>query len=128
MTTTSNIEFKYNGKVYQTAPETHDCMGCAFDDDVTGGCANSVTTGVKCGLSAIIWVEKQPETKPTTEAESERTWALKQICDAYYQWDNNTSWNELQQELVKVHERERAKQDPEYQQYLLLKAKFEGQQ
>jgi hypothetical protein len=128
MTTTSNIEFKYNGKVYQQVPEISGCDYCAFE--ITDkACIASLSEGLNCGDgNGFIWVEKQAETKPTTEAESERTWTLKQICDAYYQWDNNTSWNELQQELVKVHERELAKQDPEYQQYLLLKAKFEGQQ
>ena len=127
MTTTSNIEFKYNGKVYQQAHGHNLCKGCALDCAVDMKGCNAVNDVQPCPYN-LIWVEKQLETKPTTEAESERTWTLTQIRDAYYQWDNNTSWNELQQELVKVHERERAKQDPEYQQYLLLKAKFEGQQ
>jgi hypothetical protein len=128
MTTTSNIEFTYNGKVYQQVSATRLCDGCALHYTVYKDGCNSANAVRPCS-DDFIYAEKQPETKTVAVQEpaepAEPVWTLTQICDAYYKWDNNTSWTELQQELVKLHERELAKQSPEYQQYLLLKAKFE---
>jgi hypothetical protein len=131
MTTTSNIEFTYNGKVYQATEESHSsCVGCAFryDSDACGDKLPRSDNGIDCCDFAGIWVEKQPETKPTPEATPERTWTLTQIEEAWDRWDAVDGWFELSQRLIDVHKEESLKQDPEYQQYLLLKAKFEEQQ
>ena len=106
---TSNIEFKYNGKVYQSVPEQgpNSCSGCVFvhlDND----CVYTSST-FNCSSNKVIWQEK-----------AEMTWTLDEIHQAYEDWDMYDGFSVL----ARILRKQKQGQDPEYQKYLELKAKF----
>ena len=107
---TSNIEFTYNGKVYQKVEEfvPDDCGGCVFEYD-SDGC-DSARSKINC--SGHVWKEK-PEQEVLR-------WTLDEIQQAYENWDMYDGFSGLSRILRK----QKQGQDPEYQKYLEMKAKF----
>ena len=103
----SNIEFKYNGKVYQAVPEIQEggCKGCAFDlsDD---GCIEAIKN-YSCNNSRVIWKEKSDP--------SILTWTEQEIREAY------AGWSGTLEDFIKILKKNK---DPDYQTSLELKAKF----
>lgn len=116
---TSNIEFTYNGKVYQSVPKSQrdGCKGCAFDlsDD---GCTEA-TSDCSCTINKVIWKEKPADSTESSQ-QTEMTWTLDEIHQAYEDWDMYDGFSALSRILRK----QKQGQDPEYQKYLELKAKF----
>ena len=121
----SNIEFKYNGKVYQPTLEesSQDCSGCAFLTE-NGTCAADEFPATdqdvvwKCTGRGFIWEEKGSSTeiacnKPEPEV---MTWTEQEIREAY------AGWSGTLEDFIKILKKNK---DPEYQKYLELKAKFE---
>ena len=131
----SNIEFKYNGKVYQAVEQSScDCEGCAFEHDPCALVNDEahVQTGYRCssGFLDMIWKEKQPENtvskglqpesnveKATTEPEP-LTWTLDEIEAIHEKLFRGCNFAPFSRALQK-------QKDPDYQKYLELKAKFE---
>ena len=126
---TSNIEFKYNGKVYQPTLEesSQSCSGCAFLTE-NGTCAADEFPATdqdvvwKCTGRWFIWEEKGSSTeiacnKPEPEV---MTWTLDEIHQAYEDWDMYDGFSVL----ARILRKQKQGQDPEYQKYLELKAKF----
>lgn len=103
--------FSFNGVLYEAAPETHGCTGCAFNSSVKG--CDTSNLFHKCGPSAIIWVKKEKETPVKTETETDYEIAER----LYKEWQFSShdytfiQWLEL-------------KKDPEYAEYIRLKEKF----
>lgn len=130
----SNIEFKYNGKVYQAVEQSScDCEGCAFEDYncTLVNVEAQAQTGHRCSswYLNIIWKEKQPENtvgedlqpesnveKATTQPEP-LTWTLDEIEAAYYRKWPGSDFVGFRCVLLE-------QKDPDYQKYLELKAKF----
>lgn len=126
---TSNIEFTYNGKVYQAAhgSERYGCTGCAFADTSCIGIADLAQeqTGKSCFCSeTLIWQEKpadsiessqQAEMTCDKQEPSVLTWTEQEIREAY------AGWSGTLEDFIKILKKNK---DPEYQKYLELKAKF----
>ena len=128
---TSNIEFTYNGKVYQKVEEfvPDDCGGCVFEYD-SDGCDSALR---KINCSGHVWKEKIEHNKPGTDALTGQLritcnkpepevlrWTLDEIQQAYEDWDMYDGFSVLSRILRK----QKQGQDPEYQKYLEMKAKF----
>lgn len=126
----SNIEFKYNGKVYQRGKEGGDCDDCVFnfpDMDCSRVMdAAEAQTGQRC--VDFAWQEKQGDNKVDTGLQENTedsepdvlTWTLDEIQQAYDDWDMYDGFSVL----VSILRKQKQGQDPEYQKYLELKAKF----
>lgn len=121
---TSNIEFKYNGKVYQAVAGGH-CAACAFDtgeyacDTVMDSAQTQ--TGYRC--DEYSWQEKPSSSTETACNKSEPSvpmWTLDEIEQAYNEWDTYDGFSVL----ARILRKQKQGEDPEYQKYLELKAKF----
>ena len=122
---TSNIEFTYNGKVYQAVPEVvqSSCEGCSFEK---WSIACDKAMGFhRCGLNSVIWQEKpadstessqQVKTTCNKSEPSVLTWTMEEIRKAHDKYDMRFPSGFIEA-LLKM-------KDPEYQKYLELKAKF----
>lgn len=128
---TSDIEFTYNGKVYQKVEEfvPDSCEGCVFKYDPEG--CDSARSKINC--SGHIWKEKPEHNKPDTDALNGQLqitcnklepevlrWTLDEIQQAYEDWDMYDGFSVLSRILRK----QKQGQDPEYQKYLEMKSKF----
>lgn len=121
---TSNIEFKYNGKVYQAVPEVVEssCEGCSFEK-WSISCDKAMGFH-RCGSKSVIWQEKpadstessqQVKTTCNKSEPSVLTWTEQEIREAYFDWTGG---------IESLIETLKKRKDPEYQKYLELRAKF----
>lgn len=125
---TPKVEFKYKGKVYQGVVQdaVKACDGCAFCGYVTDACAKS---DWQCLTTGIVWEEvRQPEPEVLMCSKSEAiTWTLDEIKTWYQEWVDSEGVSEVEEQaLLNIKREAMLKQDPDYQKYLELKAKFEG--
>jgi hypothetical protein len=113
----SKVTFEYEGKVYQSSPEEQVavCNGCALNSFGFNACAQ---TPILCGSNNIIWKEVQAE----QVAEEELTWTMQEIRNVCTRKCSLQLRHIIESELLAM----KKQQDPEYQKYLELKAKFEG--
>lgn len=122
---TSNIEFTYNGKVYQKVTELayDSCEGCDFEHD-SNGCDSALR---KINCSGSVWKEKKGDNtvestlqvKPNDAAAKQLTemnWNEQEIREVFLN-GNWWGWSTFIDQLKTV-------KDQEFKKYLELKAKF----
>ena len=113
-----------DGVGYKAVKEINSCTGCAFrcDDDNYEALRNCKALYDSHGCEGIIWIKQ--EVKPKQESSIKSSYDLTEITEAYREFiDNYTGSKELP-EFIKVYfER---KMQPEYQEYLRLKQKYEN--
>jgi hypothetical protein len=112
-----------DGVGYKAVKEINSCTGCAFSCD-----GNNYEALRNCkalydynGCEGIIWIKQ--EVKPEKEQPVKSLYNLAEITEAYREFiDNYTGSKELPEFIKEYFER---KMQPEYQEYLRLKQKYE---
>lgn len=127
--TTSTIEFR--GETYKIVPElaSLSCKGCSLYGK--GPCTElEEYSGINCYDNCTIWIkqptqQKETEMQPTKTADQPK-YTVEEIvgyCLEYFGDDDDD--NTKLAVLLYVNTKLAQKQDPDYQKYLELKAKYE---